>query len=399
MSPYRNIGTSRHRGPSDLLICFSHLRWNLVYQRPQHLMTRAAATFQVLYLEEPIFRNVPEAFLESRLEDGVVVAAPIVPERLWGEDPAPVVRGLLRTWLAARGSVRRLVYWYYTPMALAFSDPADADLAVYDNMDELTLFKGAPAELIEFEDDLFLRADLIFCGGQSLYEAKRHRHRSIHAFPSSIDVDHFRAARGPIEEPADLAGLGRPRFGYFGVIDERLDIELLAHAAAARPDWQFVMIGPFAKIDESDLPVAPNIAWLGPKPYKDLPRYLAHFDVGIMPFAMNDATRFISPTKTPEFLAAGLPVVSTPIRDVVRPYGEQGLVRIAATPDAFVQACERTLEGAEPGWAASVQRHLRSGSWDRTWSSMRGLMAGLLDGRSRVAGVPGTLAAEGKLHV
>jgi glycosyltransferase involved in cell wall biosynthesis len=183
--------------------------------------------------------------------------------------------------------------------------------------------------------------------------------------------------RGP--EPKDQARIPHPRLGFFGVIDERMDIDLVGAAADLRPDWQFVMIGPVVKIDPATLPKRPNIHWLGGKSYADLPRYLAGWDVGFMAFAMNEATRFISPTKTPEFLAAGVPVVSTPINDVVRPYGEKGLVEIAATAQEVVQKAEALLARPKEAWLQRVDRHLAAGSWDKTWAAMQRLMASALD--------------------
>ncbi|MEJ1157274.1 glycosyltransferase [Prosthecomicrobium sp. N25] len=340
-------------------------------------MTRAGSRYEVVFIEEPFYADVPDSFLESTCEGKVNVLVPMLPERLYGADPAPTLRHLLDGWLAPRRAGRTLLYWYYTPAALAFSDPEDADAVVYDNMDELSQFKGADPALVALEDELIAKADLVFTGGQSLYDAKRHRHPSIHLFPSSIDRDHFgRALAGP-PEPADLAGLPRPRLGFFGVIDERLDLDLLSGLALARPDWTFVMIGPVVKISEADLPAAPNIRWLGARPYADLPAYLGHIDVGIMPFALNAATEFISPTKTPEFLAAGLPVVSTPIRDVVRPYGEKGLVRIAGDLAAFTAECETAARTRDPAWQEAVRRHLAVMSWDRTWRAMQALIDGL----------------------
>jgi len=197
----------------------------------------------------------------------------------------------------------------------------------------------------------------------------------VHAFPSSVDVPHFAQAR-TAAEPEDQAHIPHPRLGFYGVIDERFDIDLLGAMAALRPDWHFVMLGPVVKIDPARLPSAPNVHYLGMRGYADLPRYLSGWDVAVMPFALNEATRFISPTKTPEFLASGRPVVSTPIRDVVRTYGDTGLVQIAATPEEFVAACERALseEGRSSRWLAEVDRTLSDMSWDQTWGRMKGLI-------------------------
>jgi glycosyltransferase involved in cell wall biosynthesis len=258
---------------------------------------------------------------------------------------------------------------------MAFTSHLDCALCVYDNMDELSLFRGASQELIDYESELFRRADVVFTGGMSLYEAKRNRHRNVHGFPSSIDFEHFAKARSAQDpEPADQAYIPRPRLGFFGVVDERMDIELVGAAADLRPDWHFVMIGPVVKVDPATLPRRDNIHWLGAKSYADLPRYLSGWDVGLMPFALNDSTRFISPTKTPEFLAAGVPVVSTPITDVVRPYGEKGFVEIAKTPLEVVRKAQALLERPKQPWLSRVDRHLAAGSWDKTWSAMHKLM-------------------------
>src|SRR3954454_6337889 len=243
-------------------------------------------------------------------------------------------------------------------------------------MYELSAFRGASQEMIDNEAELFRRADVVFTGGMSLYEAKRNRHANVHGFPSSIDFDHFaKARRNRDPEPADQAPIPHPRLGFFGVIDERMDIDLVAGVADLRPDWHLVMIGPVVKIDPATLPQRANIHWLRGKRYSDLPRYLSGWDVGFMPFALNESTRFISPTKTPEFLAAGVPVVSTPITDVVRPYGQAGLVEIAEGADAFIEQAEALLNRRDPDWLARVDRHLALLSWDKTWRGMSHLMA------------------------
>jgi glycosyltransferase involved in cell wall biosynthesis len=242
---------------------------------------------------------------------------------------------------------------------------------VYDCMDELSGFAGAPPGLREQEAQLMKRADLMTTGGYSLYEAKRALHPNVHPFPSSVDVAHFRRARTATAEPPDQASLPRPRLGFFGVIDERMDLALLAGVAAARPQWQLVLVGPVVKIDAARLPRAANVHYLGSQPYDTLPSYLAGWDVALMPFARNEATRYISPTKTPEYLAAGRPVVSTSIRDVVRPYGQRGLVRIADTVEDFVSAVEAALVEDSTARLRSADDFLRHTSWDATWAEMK----------------------------
>ena len=361
--------------PRDL-VCLSHLRWAFVFQRPQHLMTRHARTGRVFFVEEP--RREPGATprLDVRaVEGGVQVVVPVLPEGLAPEDEARAQRGLLDRLLADEG-VRDFVLWYYTPMALGFTAHLRPRLVVYDCMDELSLFKGAPPELLERERRLLEKADVVFTGGWSLYEAKRGRHPNVHGMPSSVDAAHFAAARNGLADPPDQAALPRPRLGFFGVLDERFDAALVGGAARARPDWQFVMLGPVVKIDPADLPRSANIHYLGGKPYAALPAYVGGWDVALMPFARNDSTRFISPTKTPEYLAAGRPVVSTSIRDVVRPYGEKGLVRIADEVDAFVAAAEAAMreDAKDPRWLARVDEMLSTMSWDRTWAAMEAAM-------------------------
>ncbi len=355
------------------LIALSHLRWDFVFQRPQHLLTRAAADYDVIVVEEPIWNDaaVPGVEMLDR-EHGIRVVQPTLPH---GTSHAAAVdhQRLILDGLVA-GTDGPLTLWYYTPMALPFSRHIEADVTVFDKMDELSAFANPPPLLLALEAEMLERADVVFTGGAAMYKAAAHRHANIHCFPSSIDTAHFGAARAGMPDPADQANMAHPRIGFFGVIDERMDVALVGEVAALRPDWQVVMIGPTAKIDPANLPQAVNLHWLGGKSYVELPSYLANWDVGFMPFAINDATRFISPTKTPEFLAAGLPVVSTAIADVVEPYGNLGLVEIATTAAQTVSAIERVMQRDRGPWLAKVDEQLASGSWDQVWSDMHALM-------------------------
>jgi hypothetical protein len=278
------------------------------------------------------------------------------------------------------------VLWYYTPMALTFTRELAPAATVYDCMDELTGFAGAPPELVTLETELLSRADLVTTGGRSLYQAKRQRHHNVHAFPSSIDVAHFAQARLRAPDPADQANIPGPRLGFAGVIDERMDLDLLKQVAERRPGWQIVLLGPVCKIDPATLPRMPNFHYLGMKAYTALPSYLAGWDVGLLPFAQNDATRFISPTKTPEYLAAGLPVVSTSIRDVVMPYGDQGLVRIADGAPAFEAAIAQALDEGRCARLDEIDAFLAGGSWDETARLMRVLTLRALESRRTTLG-------------
>ena len=358
----------------EIFLCFSHLRWNFVFQRPQHLLTRAASTYDVYYWEEPVFEDVPAAWLQRSVsEEGVEIAVPHLPQGRQAEAAVMQARLLEDFLFNLRKSPS--VLWYYTPMALEFSRWLNADMIVYDNMDELSAFDGAPPEVVALENEMFSISNIVFTGGQSLYEAKKARHKNIHPFPSSIDTSHFKQAREADGDLPDQSAIPHPRIGFFGVIDERMDIDLLSQAADMRPDWQFVMIGPVVKVDPRILPRRDNIHWLGPKSYKELPAYLAHWDIGLMPFALNDATRFISPTKTPEFLAAGLPVLSTMIRDVVRPYGDLGLVEIIDGAEDLCARTELLLDRRKEHWLSRVDGFLAQNSWDQTWAAMQAHMA------------------------
>lgn len=352
------------------LVCFSHLRWNFVFQRPQHLLTRFSKYTRVFFIEEPIFHDEPDKLHINKAEGNVYV---VVPHLQHGLSEAEVVgkQKDMITNLISVMEVSRYFSWYYTPMAVPFTDHLKPEVIVYDCMDELSAFKFAPAALKENEKVLMSNADVVFTGGYSIYEAKKDKHANIYPFPSSIDKEHFAQARIDKTEPADQAHIPHPRFGFFGVIDERLDIEMIAQAADAKPDWQFVIIGPVVKIDPATLPQNKNIHYLGGKSYKELPQYLAGWDVALIPFAMNESTKYISPTKTPEYLAAGIPVISTPIKDVVSPYGDNKLVHIAQNAQELVTCGESILKKKNrKAWLAKVDAFLAGNSWDKTWSQM-----------------------------
>ncbi|MES2731265.1 MAG: glycosyltransferase family 1 protein [Bacteroidota bacterium] len=358
------------------LVCFSHLRWDFVFQRPQHLLTRFASHLRVFFMEEPIFDADPSAsYLEVRLRgEQLWILTPHFPGGRSAEEDEAAQQQLLQQFMQEH-QIENFIAWYYTAMALGYSHELTPMLTVYDCMDELAAFAGAPPALLAREKELFSRADLVFTGGQSLFEAKRERHARVYAFPSSIDRKHFGQARGSMAEPADQASVPPTRLGFFGVIDERMDIGLVAEVARQRPEWQIVLLGPVVKIDPNTLPKQANIHYLGMKSYDELPAYISQWDVALLPFALNESTKFISPTKTPEYLAAGKPVVSTPITDVIRPYGDLGLVHIAQSPQEFIEATEKALlQGNDAQWLSEVDTYLCNLSWDNTWAHMADLM-------------------------
>lgn len=390
------------------LVCVSHLWWDWVWQRPQHLLSRLAQQQSVLYVEEPRIQIGPSYEAFDVLQEGpqlrvarltyrsdaatfwqrlhetmdrtgahpFKVSEQIREASLMFESPmqARLEREVVEYVSAHRGE--RLVLWLYTPVVVGFIDLLQPDLVVYDVMDELAAFKFTPPKLKQQEQELFNRADLVFTGGPSLYEARQHRHADIHLFPSGVEQEHFaQALNDDLPIPPELAGLAQPIIGFYGVIDERTDRELLAQVAQLRPDWQWVMIGPILKIQEHELPRFPNLHYLGKQSYADLPGYLKAFDVAMMPFALNESTQFISPTKTLEYMAAHKPIVSTPIKDVIGLYGS--VVRTADTAEDFVAQVEAALHEPAEARAERIQREqelLAMYGWDRIATDMQTLI-------------------------
>lgn len=354
------------------IICFSHLRWNFVFQRPQHLLTRWAREVRVFYYEEPVKGNFDTNYLKTVYSKNLnlTVITPHVKESLNEKEVNTYLKESVNE-IIKWYEISDYLLWYLTPMAVEFTIHLDPKIVVYDSMDELSCFKGAHPDIIPNEKLLFRLADVVFTGGHNLYEFKKDRHHNIHPFPSSIDQRHFESGLGKADPP-DQAVIKGPRVGFFGVIDERLDIDLLDRLSQLMPEIQFIMIGPVVKIDPASLPKRENIHYLGQKNYDELPAYLAHWDVAFLPFARNESTRFISPTKTPEYLSAGKPVVSTSIHDVVVPYGELGFVEIADNPEDFASAINLVLKQKDDEtWLRKVKDHLKCNSWDLTWSKMK----------------------------
>lgn len=357
------------------LICFNHIRWNFVYQRPQHLLTRFALYNRVFVIEESLLDGRSNYYdIEDQKEDGLSVIKLYLSRELCPEQKNETLRKLIDSLMSAM-NITHYILWYYTPMALEYSDHLHPKLIIYDCMDELSAFKFADPDLKKYEALLFEKADLVFTGGYSLYEAKKHLHKNIHPFPSSIDKAHFITARSEVSQPDDQKNIPYPRLGFYGVIDERMDIRLIAEMADMRPDWHFILIGPVIKIDPATLPQRKNIHYLGSKAYNELPLYLSGWDIAMLPFEMNESTKYISPTKTPEYLAAGKPVISTSITDVITPYGEKGLVHIADTAKDFINAAEIIFSNPnKKTWLKEVDVFLADISWNNTWHQMTDLI-------------------------
>ena len=353
-----------------VLIVFSHLRWDFVYQRPQHLLSRLAENYKIIFIEEPIFCE-QGSFLESSVPlPNITVLKPHTPLPVAGfhDEQLPYLIELMKQFVATD---EEQIAWFYTPMALPLLQQLHPALVVYDCMDELAAFKNPPRQMLQRERALLKVADLVFTGGPSLYRAKRDRHPNVHCFPSSVDVVHFEQALDRSNVHPAHETIPGPRLGYYGVIDERIDIDLIARISDAHPEWQIVLVGPVVKIDPATLPQRHNIHYLGQQPYKVLPQFLAGWDICLLPFALNESTRFISPTKTLEYMAAELPIVSTSISDVQELYGE--VVSIAASPAEFINACETALRqtAAEHRQKAIKMRQIiLATSWNTTAEEM-----------------------------
>lgn len=364
--------------PSSIqsLIVFSHLRWNFVYQRPQHLLSRLAKHYKIYFFEEPI-AGQPAEFLEiAEPAPNIRVLTPHsqVPNPGFHDEQIPTLQRLLLEEVRNEG-IEDYALWFYSPMALPLMQSLTPEVVIYDCMDELSAFRNAPRQLLQRESALLKCADIVFTGGPSLYRSKSHRHANVHCFPSSVDAAHFRSARDGAHDHPLQVPLTKPRLGYYGVIDERLDLGLLQRLADATPHWQICMVGPVAKIDPADLPKGRNLHYFGQQPYEALPNFVAGWDVCLQPFAINEATRFISPTKTLEYMAAERPIVSTPITDVREPYGH--IVQIAHNPAQFIEECERALRRTPQEFApyAELMREtVANTSWDRTADEMAQLI-------------------------
>lgn len=349
--------------PYDMVV-FCHLRWEFVYQRPQHIISRLSKNYKILFIEEPI-----------GVDAGGVNTANlrVVSENLHVLQPKTTciadIAQILPQYIGNR-SVK--VGWFYSSAFIPLLEYLVCDTIVYDCMDELTLFKDAESRLAGQEAQLLDCAAVVFTGGKSLYESKSRLHANVHCFPSSVDRQHFAKAGRNQDLPADMAGIKGPIAGYFGVIDERIDYNLLEEVAQMNPDISFVMIGPFAKINEAELPRLANIHYMGMKHYSVLPEYLARFDVAIMPFALNDATKFISPTKTLEYMAAGKPIISTPIKDVVRDYGH--CVSIVSSAEQFSAALCSVVRQPPQSMLPTYAKILDATSWDSTVHRMKALV-------------------------
>jgi glycosyltransferase involved in cell wall biosynthesis len=364
------------------IVVFSHLRWGFVWQRPQQFLSRFAKKHKILFIEEPVFDLAPTD--EPRIDyhqvmPNVTVVTPHV-SHLWNRNPdlPQKLRQFAKdaiNQINETGEFDRPLLWYYSPMDSAWSlGYFENRGVVYDCMDELSQFTGAPKALVQNEARLIEHADIVFTGGYELGAKKRKQHDNVHTFGCGVEFDHFNQAADPTTQvPPDIDFLQRPIIGWFGVVDERVDYGLLGEVARLRPDWSIAMVGPVVKVDPNLLPHSPNLFWLGGRDYQVLPNYVKAFDVCMMPFALNAATEFINPTKGLEYMATGRPIVSTHVKDVVRQWSD--IVHLTRNdPIEFIRTVDRILTQPDPERVRRGVELAKRNSWENTVKTMQGLI-------------------------
>jgi glycosyltransferase involved in cell wall biosynthesis len=284
------------------------------------------------------------------------------------------------------GIFDRPLLWYYSPMDSSWSlGYFENRGVVYDCMDELSQFTGAPKALVLNESRLMENADVVFTGGYELGEKKRKQHDNVHTFGCGVEFSHFNKAQDPTTPiPPDIDFMHRPVLGWFGVVDERVDYAMVGEMARMRPDWSFAMVGPVVKVDPNLLPHSPNLFWLGGRDYQQLPNYCAAFDVNMMCFAINAATQYINPTKGLEYMATGKPIVGTHVRDVVKQWSD--IVFLAKGAEEFVAAAQKALDRSNPDRNDRVRKGLELAqqcSWESTVQRMQDLITQAITRKER----------------
>jgi glycosyltransferase involved in cell wall biosynthesis len=354
------------------IIAFCHLGWDWVWQRPQQYLSRLAKRHRLLFVET-YCSDVAKAEVRLRTAEGhpnITICETHLPQSRWpdGEfidaERRRVVKNALTSEL--RGQFEQPLLWFYDPMAVtAFARQMGERAIVYDCMDELSQFKGAPPALIQREKELLRVADVVFCGGQKMRKKRLPLNANTHFFGTGVDCEHFgKAMTRELKVAPEIANFGSaPVLGYFGVIDERIDYELLEKLADARADWHVVMVGPTAKVDPATFPKRDNLHFIGGRPYAQLPALTKGFSVAMMPFALNAATEYINPTKALEYMAAGRPVVSTALDEVRMNFGK--VARIAESHAEFIAFCAKEADSPS---RARIVRGLKLAS-ENTWEA------------------------------
>ncbi|HVE49429.1 MAG TPA: glycosyltransferase [Casimicrobiaceae bacterium] len=369
------------------IVCHSHLRWDFVWQRPQQVLARLADRHRVAFVEEPITDAAATRLEISEPTCNVVRVVPHV--RGPGGDVdaqcsqlRPLLQRALREHPLCTGRFGRVIQWFYSPMvAPGFLGSFDTATVVYDCMDELSKFRFAPKDLEQREVTLLSAADIVFAGGHRLSTRKSRQHPNVHFYGCGVDVDHYARSRDAATAlPADVAALPHPMLGYFGVVDERLDYSLIDELARAFAHGSIVIVGPLAKVDRENLPTHRNLHWLGQRTYQELPAYVKAFDACLMPFALNDATEYINPTKALEYMAAGKPVISTAVPDVIRNFAP--VAQVARSHAEFIALAARACAAPDAALLAAGLELAREATWESVVAAMRARMLEAVRARS-----------------
>jgi glycosyltransferase involved in cell wall biosynthesis len=353
--------------PADLIV-LSHVRWTDAWQRPHHVVSRLARERRTWFVEGPSPGGHQPPRLVT-LADGDVTRAWLEPPPTGegdgdaaGPETVETYRRLLPGLVGPADGDR--VVWLCTPLALDIAGALDPTVLVYDvAIDELLSLRGVPQGVALAQKEALARADVVFTASPSLHRSVIEQGRpDAHLAPGGVDPAHFAAARRPRTDR------GRPVAGYVGPIDERIDVALVAALATALADWEIRIVGPVGGIDPAALPRAANITYPGPVPYAALPEVMADLDVAVMPLAVGAAPRSTNPTTALEHLAAGLPVVTTPVPDVVTQFGT--IVDVADDAGAFALACVRALGQSRRRHRNRVAQLLRRHDWDAVTAGM-----------------------------
>ncbi len=375
------------------IIVHSHLGWDWVWQRPQQFLSRFSKRHQILFVEGPLPSDevtVPTPEMREVTEfPNITVLRMKMPSSRWNDgawvdkERRRLVQEVLAGPLGLR--FRDSVQWFYDPMAVtAFAGHMGERAIVFDCMDQLSQFKGSPKELIRRERELLAIADVVFAGGPKIGRDKIKHNANTHSYGCGVDIKHFGKARSKTTKiPEDVANLPGPVFGFFGVVDERMDYELVAALADAYPDGSVVIIGPMTKIDPAAVPQRPNLHWLGGRDYQQLPAYVKKFDVCLMPFAINEATEYINPTKALEYMATERPIVSTPVEDVVLQFS--GVVKISQTSEEFIRLCGEAVTAPDQAAIKRGKKLSERNSWESIVEAMEGHIADVMADESPVA--------------
>jgi glycosyltransferase involved in cell wall biosynthesis len=375
------------------IIVHSHLGWDWVWQRPQQFHSRLSQRHKILFVEGPVARTGLTAAQVTLREvadyPNIVVLQMEMPEERWTDgawvdkERRRLVESLLAGPLGA--DFQDPVQWFYDPMAVtAFAGHLNESAIVYDCMDQLSKFRGAPAELVRRERELLAIADVVFAGGPKIWKDKRNHNANCYSVGCGVDVEHFGKARqASTVVPQDIANLPRPIYGYIGVVDERIDYDLVAELAEKNAGGSVVMVGPWTKVDPAAFPRRDNLHWLGQRDYGLLPAYVKGFDVCLMPFALNEATEFINPTKALEYMATERPIVSTAIEDVILQF--EDVVKVARTREDFVWRCERAANVPN---VVAIRRGLKlakANTWGSIVSQLESQVTDVLNNRRSMA--------------